>query len=303
MSPHTPRPYPDCRELADGFVLSSPAKVNLQLQVKGKREDGYHELDTIFQELDWADDLEFRPAGAFEFSVEGADLPTDRSNLVTRAAEALAERAEVACNAAILLRKRLPLQGGVGGGSSNAAIALLGLNRLWGLNWGVARLLPIAQALGADCPFFLHGGLARGTGRGDIIEPYSGAIRSRFVLLTPAFGVKTAEVFSNFPSRLTEVERNVIFRPLWTEDESGVHPQIFPCNDLENIVFRTFLELQELRDRLIRAGARVALLSGSGSTVFGIFDSDEAARHAAHGLSTTDRVQVTVCRAVARTRE
>lgn len=303
MPEYYPSPYPDCRELTDGFLLYSPAKVNLSLRVLGKRDDGYHELDTVFQEVDWTDELEFRHSDAYEFCIEGADLPNDRTNLVTHAAEELAEVAGILCHASIRLRKRLPLQGGVGGGSSNAAIALLGLNRLWGLNWGLEQLLPIAQSLGADCPFFLYGGLARGTGRGDLIAPYTGAIPGWFVLLTPDFGVKTAEVFSKFPSRLTEVERNVIFRPLWTHRESEVYPQFFPCNDLENIVFQSFSQLRELRDQLILEGARVALLSGSGSTVFGIFDSEEAARHAAHGLAQSDRVEVTVCRAVARTRE
>lgn len=295
--------YPDFYDHGEGFTLRSPAKVNLLLRVIGRRPDGYHELETVFQELDWYDELEFRPGAGFDLTVEGADLPQDQSNLVFRAAERLAEAAGVACGGRIRLVKRLPVQGGVGGGSSNGSTALLGLNRLWGLEWPVERLVPIAQSLGADCPFFLYGGLARGSGRGDVISPMTGSATGWYVLLVPPFGVETAEVFRDFSVRLTEVERNVIFRPLRVGDEAEVHPAFSPCNDLENIVFQRYPVLRDLRDRVLEAGAEVALLSGSGSTVFGIFESEVMAEDAALGLSMDSSVRVKVCRAVARPRK
>lgn len=272
------------------------------LRVLGKRPDGYHELDTVFQELDWHDELEFGPSSGFDLTIEGAELPVDNSNLVTRAATRLAEAAGVPCEAKIRLTKRLPIQGGVGGGSSNAAITLHGLNRLWRLGWPTERLVPVAQSLGADCPFFLFGGLARATGRGDVIQPLQGGIDGWFVSVVPDFGVATSGIFAEYSGRLTEVERNVIFRPLWVGEEAGVHPAFSPCNDLENIVFQQFPRLRKLRERLLEAGAMVALLSGSGSTVFGIFEGEATASEAARVLSSEDGIRVKVCRAVARAR-
>ncbi len=294
--------YPDVYEKDHGFVISSPAKVNMLLRILGRRDDGYHELETVFQELDWADEIEFSPDPVFSLEISGAYLPTDHRNLMTRAALALAKVSGHELCGKLRLSKNLPLQGGVGGGSSNGVITLHGLNRLWGLNWPVSRLEPIAAELGADCPFFLHGGLARGAGRGDRIEPLNGAVLGAFVLLIPEFGVETAWAFSEVRFPLTEVEKNVIFSPLRISEEGVAYSQINPCNDLENIVFRHYSGLPHWRDRLLELGAQVALMSGSGSTLFGIFESDETAQCAALELSQERDLRVKVCRAVARER-
>ncbi|MCB9358198.1 MAG: 4-(cytidine 5'-diphospho)-2-C-methyl-D-erythritol kinase [Calditrichaeota bacterium] len=296
------RSYPDITYFSDGFLIQSPAKVNLFLRVLGKRSDGYHELETLFQELEWCDELEFRDADEFSLEIEGADLRTDSGNLVVRAAQMLSGVSGRRMRGSILLRKRLPLQGGVGGGSSNGAIALLGLNRLWGLKWEVERLVPLAKDLGADCPFFLYGGLAHALGRGDDIKPLTDHADGTFVLVTPDFGVRTAEVFGKIGVGLTEVEKNAIFNPLWSRETGEAYPLFSPSNDLENIVFQIHPRLRHFRDTLLERGAEYALLSGSGSTVFGVFRSDETARHAAHELARIDGVKVTVCRAVARSR-
>ncbi|MBL0060013.1 MAG: 4-(cytidine 5'-diphospho)-2-C-methyl-D-erythritol kinase [bacterium] len=297
-----PRSYPDVRDSDSGFVISSPAKVNLRLRVLRKRQDGYHALETVFQELDWADEIEFSPEQVFSLEIRGANLPADERNLMTRAARSLAEASGHELSGKLRLSKNLPLQGGVGGGSSNAAITLLGLNRLWGLNWPVSHLEPIATKMGADCPFFLHGGLASGTNRGDIIEPLKGAVLGAFVLLIPNFGVETAWAFSEVRFPLTEVEKNVIFSPLRISEEGEAYPQIKPCNDLENIVFHRYSGLPHWRDRILELGAQVALMSGSGSTLFGIFESSEIAQCAALELSQERDLRVKVCRAVARER-
>lgn len=296
------RSYPDVRETENGFVMQSPAKINLRLRLLGKRADGYHELDTVFQEMDWADELEFSQNSEFSLEISGANLPTDDRNLITHAAKALAAEAGVSLTGKLRLSKNLPQQGGVGGGSSNAAITLLGLNRLWGLNWDLSRLDLLAARIGADCPFFLYGGLAKATGRGDRIEPLTGATFGTFVLLIPDFGVETAWAFSEVRFPLTEVEKNVIFSPLRITEEGGAYPQIYPCNDLENIVFRRYSQLLKWRDRLLELGASVSLMSGSGSTIYGIFESDETAQCAALELSQERDFRVKVCRAVARER-
>ena len=296
------RSYPDVYEKGSGFVMSSPAKVNLLLRVLRKRVDGFHELETVFQELDWADEIEFSPDPEFSLEIIGANLPKDERNLITRAAGALAKAAGQKPTGKLRLSKNLPLQGGVGGGSSNAAITLLGLNRLWDLNWPVSRLEPIAAEMGADCPFFLHGGLASGANRGDVIKPLIGSVMGTFVLLIPNFGVETAWAFSEVKFPLTEVEKNVIFKPLRISEVGVAYPQISPCNDLENIVFRRYSGLPHWRDLLLEQGAKVALMSGSGSTLFGIFESDEIAQCAALELSLERDLRVKVCRAVARER-
>lgn len=301
MTPPFTLSYPDYTELSDGFALRSPAKVNLSLRVLGKREDGYHELETVFQELDWYDELEFRQSREFTVRTEGADLPSDDSNLVVRAARLLARAGSLPLTGSVVLHKRLPIQGGVGGGSSNAAIALIGLNHLWGLSWPLSSLMPLARELGADCPFFLTGGLARANGRGDIVTPLEGRAEGVFLLVTPPYGSSTAHVFAEFQQRLTEVEKNVIFSPLQLAEKGGVYPEISPLNDLEIIVFHKVPALRLIRDQLLEAGARYALLSGSGSTVFGVFESQEQASEAAHKLAR-EKVRVTMSRAVARTR-
>lgn len=298
----TSQPYPNYFDTADGFVIHSPAKVNLSLRVLHKRSDGYHELDTFFQELDWGDEIKFQASNSFVLEIDGPELPKDDRNLITRAAKALSRAAGHPLAGYLHLSKMIPMQGGLGGGSSNASITLLGLNRLWGLNWPKDRLLPIAAELGADCPFFLFGGLAHATGRGDAIKPLRGALKGTLVLLFPGFGVETTSVFAEVKFPLTEVEKNVIFSPLvWTE-EGGAYLQVYPCNDLENIVFRRNPFLKSGRDRLIELGAQVALLSGSGSTLYGVFDSDGAAIEAANKLSCVGDFRVKVCRAVARKR-
>ncbi len=283
-------------------MLSSPAKVNLSLRIVGKRTDGYHELETVFQEVDWADEIDFRESSDFSLKISGADLPHGNSNLIVKAAHALARKANLPCCGQLHLTKELPLQGGVGGGSSNAAITLIGLNRLWDLKWPGSRLEPIARELGADCPFFLHGGLARATGRGDVIEPLNGASEGHFVLVSPPFGVETAWAFTHLTLPLTEVEKNAIFSPLWLTEEGSPCPREFLRNDLENIVFQRYSALRELRDRLLDLGAAGALLSGSGSTLYGIFDSEPTALRAAQVLSGNETFRVKVCRAVARER-
>jgi 4-diphosphocytidyl-2-C-methyl-D-erythritol kinase len=302
MSEISIRDYPDFEELDDGFKLFSPAKVNLSLRVLGKRADGYHELETVFQELDWSDEIEFRESSGFSLEVQNSELRADESNLIVKAARALSQAAGVPCTGSLRLQKNLPMQGGVGGGSSNAAITLIGLNRLWNLNWPEEKLDPIAKSLGADCAFFLYGGLASATGRGDVITPLDGRSDGVFVLVCPSFGVETAWAFSQVGVPLTEVEKNVIFSPLWLTGQGESHPAQILSNDLENIVFQRYDGLRHLRDRLLGAGAVVSLMSGSGSTVFGIFTTEGAATAAASELSRDADYRVKVCRAVARRR-
>src|SRR4051794_30813583 len=152
------------------FELPSFAKINWTLRVLGKRDDGYHELYTVFQTVSLHDTLEFEESDEVTLTCDEGAVPTDERNLVLRAAAALRERSGCSTGARINLSKRIPAPGGLGGGSSNAAVALVGLRRLWGLRASDADLHQILASIGSDVPFFLHGGTAVGTGRGEIIE-------------------------------------------------------------------------------------------------------------------------------------
>ena len=261
---------------AAGLRARCPAKVNLSLRVLGRRADGYHELDTVFQAIGLWDEIDGTPAERLSLDCDDPSLPTDESNLVLRAASEL--RRAFPCagarpGARLRLRKRIPAGGGLGGGSSDAAGTLLLLSRLWSLSPGPSDLTRIAAGLGADVPFFLNGGTARGRGRGDRIEPLPFAGDLAVLVGTPPFGISTAEVYRRYAERLTPQENGVTVngfsygRNLLRErDSSGG-----AVNDLEQVVFHEFPELRAFRDALLAAGARNALLSGSGSSVFGIF--------------------------------
>lgn len=301
FSPNNPdnSDYPESVDLSGGgFALRSPAKLNLWLRVLGKREDGFHELDTLFQEIDWYDELEFRPASDWEFTVEGAEGLEGEENLVCKAAACLSLAAGVPRCGQVHLRKSIPVGGGLGGGSSNGTMALFGLSRLWGLNWPVSRLEPLAASLGSDMNFFLHGGLAHGSGRGEKIEPLKSAYPSSFLVVVPHFGISTSQLFKIAQFPLTDSRKSVIFHShvclfdnsdCWLEGLS---------NDLENIALGQFPELQVLKQQLLAGGAQAAQLSGSGSCMYGVFKDEVIAERAARGFDP--RYKWRVCRGISR---
>ena len=261
--------------------MSSPAKINLRLKVLGKRPDGFHELDTIFQEIALADTLEFHPSREWHLDISGMELDAGESNLVTRAARALAREANVPCRARIVLHKVIPSGGGLGGGSSNAAITLLGLSRLWGLGWEATRLEPLAAHLGSDCTFFLYGGLARGSGRGEVIDLIDHRIDRSIVLVIPPFGISTAEVFGWSEFSLTDDEKNVILEFRKNLYWPNLTDSSFYCNDLEILVLSRYDELNRIKSEFLREGAECALLSGSGSCIFAAYSDPSRALRAA----------------------
>ncbi len=277
------RPMRSLAGSSGGGIVRCPAKVNLSLRVLGRREDGYHELDTVFQAVDLWDELEVRPADVMALRCDAPGVPTDESNLVWRAVALLAERYGRPPAGEWTLRKAIPAEGGLGGGSSNAAGALVLAARFMGLPVSREELVELGAELGADVPFFLHGGTARGTGRGDRIERLEPFPERPLILGFPPFGVSTPEVFRRLPRRLTHPENGVslpaVFRHKWQEGKDfslGV-------NDLETVVLEGWPELRRFRNALLSAGATAALVSGSGSTMFGVF---EAARSVNESISS-----------------
>jgi 4-diphosphocytidyl-2-C-methyl-D-erythritol kinase len=263
--------------------LESFAKVNRTLRVLGKRSDGYHEVDTIFQTVDLSDRIDFlegeEGGGEVTLTIEGADLPADDSNLILRAAAALRRQSGSSRGARIHLSKKIPIGGGLGGGSSNAATTLVGLSTLWNLQLSDADLQPLAASLGSDVPFFLLGGRARGTGRGEVLEPFPDGPEEWLVLVFPGFSLSTAVVYGAFAApALTDSAARTNLRG----SDSGDGPD---RNDLEPAAESLRGELRGFRAALMESGATSARLSGSGSTVFGFFGDEESARRAIERLA------------------
>ncbi|MBP1641917.1 MAG: 4-diphosphocytidyl-2C-methyl-D-erythritol kinase [Acidobacteria bacterium] len=272
-------------------TFRSFAKLNLHLEVLRRRPDGYHELRTVFQAVDLFDLVRigwFAGAG-IELEVAGADLPRDRRNLAYRAAEAFVARFPETCarrGLRIELDKRIPVQGGLGGGSSNAATVLLGLAALSGLDARApdlaAALGETARALGADVPFFLVGGAAVGEGRGDRLTALDDALVRPLApgralwLAAPAFGISTREAFAHVAPRseappFPALAAALAGEPVALEDLIG-------DNDLEGPVLAGRPELMALYTQLVRSGARRVRMSGSGSTLFALYGDPAAAR-------------------------
>jgi 4-diphosphocytidyl-2-C-methyl-D-erythritol kinase len=270
------------------FTLPSYAKINWTLRVLGRRPDGFHELSTSFQTVTLHDELTFSPHDdeRLELSSDAHGIPVDESNLVIRAGLALQEHYGVRQGAYVHLKKHIPAQGGLGGGSSNAAIALLGLTRLWQIKTNVAELALIGAQLGADVPFFLTGGTALGRGLGTEVTPLPEVNAEHILIVAPQVKVSTVEAYGalNAPA-LTLPVSDIILSISRAEAEISRSLPDALHNDFEQVVFRLWPETKRAKDALLRAGARGALLAGSGSSVFGIFDNGEAQEQAGYALA------------------
>jgi 4-diphosphocytidyl-2-C-methyl-D-erythritol kinase len=258
-------------------VLSAAAKVNLVLEVLSKRPDGYHEIVTLLQTVDLADRLTLEDADTLELRASAAGLPTDGTNLALRAAQALQKAAGIEQGVRIALDKRIPVAAGLGGGAADAAAVLIGLNRLWGLGWSVARLADVAVGLGMDVPFFLQGGGALATGRGERLEPVAGRGLA-LVLVNPRFGSSTAEVYGRVtPAMYSDGKRALaLVDALRSGRAARVAASLY--NGLRAAVAPIHPEVGRMEAALLAAGALGAAMSGSGPTVFGVARSFEQAR-------------------------
>jgi 4-diphosphocytidyl-2-C-methyl-D-erythritol kinase len=277
------------------------AKVNLRLDVLARRADGYHELRTIFQSISLHDTLHVERSRkpGIELQVLGnpalAAAP-QRKNLVWRAADAFRRELKLLGGLRITLEKRIPAGRGLGGGSSDAAAALVGLLRLNKRRIAGGRLLAIAAGLGADVPFFLFGGRALGTSRGDEIYPLPDVKRQALLVVSPQdIGVNTNDAYGWLDRRLTRDSGN---SKLWSFCALCWSPQgDHLSNDFESVVFKRHPRLARIRRDLLRAGAAEAALAGSGSAVFGIFPDPAQARRSAR-LFPED--QVFLCSTLSR---
>ena len=259
-------------------VLRTSAKVNLALEVLGKRGDGYHEIATVLQAVDLFDRLTVETADTLSLHTDDPELPTDEGNLVMRAARLLQKTAGIDRGARIELQKRIPVAAGLGGGSSDAAATLWGLNRLWGLRWPRARLQALAVELGMDVPFFLGTGRAVARGRGEQLRTLPGAGGYALVLVNPREPLSTKEVYGRVPAgwhaEPTGTER--VIEALRRRNVATLAAAL--TNNLERVVEPVLPVIGRMKAALLAAGALGAIMSGSGPTVFGLARSLDHAR-------------------------
>lgn len=270
--------------MARTFTLRPSAKINLTLHVGARDGDGYHEVRTVLQSIALADKLRvIQRRGPLALGVSGRGVPEDRTNLVWRAAEQLWRRAGRTGDphgVHIHLTKNIPAGAGLGGGSADAAATLVALNATWDLKLPPHELASIAADLGSDVPFFLCGGTAIGVGRGTEIYPLTDAPRLGVVIIKPSFSVRTADAYGWFDAdRAAELAAEGR-RPLRRVDLGWPTGPVLLDNDLQPPVGRRHPVVGEMVDACLAQGARAALMTGSGSAVFGLFDGLAAARAA-----------------------
>ena len=267
------------------FQITAPAKINWFLSVLGKREDGYHDISSIMQCVDLYDTLLFEHCDTLEVISDIPDLPREK-NLVFRAAELLAGMVAGQRGVRITLTKNIPLASGMGGGSSDAAATLLGLDRLWGTKLGVERLREIGTAIGSDVPFFIGNAYALVEGRGERIKSLQGASEHSLLLVNPRIPVSTAWAYQACQFGLTKkpVDIKLFCQTLARKDFDALNSML--VNDLERVVITAHPEIGRIKERLYRYGASAAAMSGSGSTVFGLFRSADEALSASHHMGS-----------------
>jgi 4-diphosphocytidyl-2-C-methyl-D-erythritol kinase len=280
----------------------SPAKINLYLKVLRKRPDGYHDIASLMQKIDLADEMEFRKGKAgIRLSCPGSGLPEDSRNLVYRAAQKILAEAGQRRGVDIVLRKKIPTGAGLGGGSSNAATTLMAINELLDLDFGKEQLMAMGKKLGADVPFFIYsssgGSAAWAFGIGEVLRPAENVPSLCFLLINPGFEVSTREVYeglrltagtSHNPGRnfdsISELTNGPTAFNMPVFNQSGGIKEVAGMlhNDLESVTLKLHPELNDIKELLLSHGALGSLMSGSGPTVFGIFrDEKDASRAAA----------------------
>jgi len=263
--------------------IKAPSKINIGLNILSKRSDGYHNLSTLFYPIeDLFDTLTFRPADRFEFICNDMSIPQDDGNIVVKAKHLLESTSNKSINVKITLEKRIPNQAGLGGGSSDAAATLISLNEMFHLNFKHDQLIHLALLLGADVPFFIKAKSAIGTSRGDILEYIDLEINKPIVIVNPKINISTKEAYQNIiPSEI-----QLDYHDLIKEGKLNYNTaQNSFKNDFEQYVFEKYKEVGNIKQSLYDGGALFASMSGSGSTVYGIFPNLEEASIAAKAFS------------------
>jgi 4-diphosphocytidyl-2-C-methyl-D-erythritol kinase len=289
--------------------LPSFAKINWRLQILGKRPDGYHQVETLLQTISLHDDLRFEidEDGDISLTCDDPDIPTDHQNLVVRAALALKARFDINAGVRVRLEKKIPTQAGLGGGSSNAAVSLVALTRLWKVEATTADLIEIAATLGTDVPFFLVGGCALATGIGATLSPIPDSADevAHLIVITPNASISTPKAYSALSSAALTTSRNDPILSSSHSEAKKSYSRPWPLhdslkNDFESVIFDIEPEIRRTKETLLQAGALDALLAGSGSSVFGIFSNREDQQRALNEMKSEAGWRIFPCVTVSR---
>lgn len=289
--------------IKSSLTLPSFAKLNRSLRILGRRLDGYHEIDTILQTISLHDELTFtwRDDKQIALCCDNPNIPIDRGNLIVQAGLLLRDTAAVDFGANIELTKRIPAQGGLGGASSNAAVSLLALNYLWDLGLDLDSLRSLGARLGSDVPFFFLGGLVRARGTGAEVSPLPDEQKIALVVITPNAKVSTASAYDavKSPSLTTEGSVSILSSSFAGPNSSNSDSWALN-NDFEGVIFEIEPEIKRAKSALLEAGAQGGLLTGSGSSVFGIFENEDARERALANLKSEAGWQVFSCETISR---
>jgi len=263
--------------------IYSPAKINLFLKITGKRPDGYHDLITLMCCIDLYDTISIA-FNAKKISVICNDpkVPEDKTNIAHSAATLFLKSLNKQECVEICINKNIPVGAGLGGGSSNAASVLLGLNHYYGSPFSQEELMSMGQSIGADVPFFIFKKPAIASGIGENLEAYKGLTPYKILLVYPGFSVSTTKVYNNFTLGLTKLKKKHNFH-LSKNQEFNIEYHLY--NDLEKVTASWYPDIIAVKEALLRHGARGALMTGSGPTIFGLFSDTEKAQSANYSLS------------------
>ena len=268
--------------------IFSPAKINLFLQVTGKRPDGFHELFSLMCCLDLFDII-FLHVGGKKIEIESSNqqIPLDETNIAHKAATLFFKTLKTSDGVNIRIEKSIPVAAGLGGGSSNAASVLIGLNQHYGFPLSLEQLMSLGLQLGADVPFFLFQKPAFASGIGEKLEAFQGILPYHVLLVNPGLEVHTGEVYRNLNLRLTKCKK-IITKPFLKQ--SGFDAARHLCNDLETVTISKYPVIESLKKQLLAQGALGALMSGSGPTVFGLFSDPHKAGQARQAMEHDNRL-------------
>ena len=273
------------------LTLNSHAKINIGLKIINQRNDNYHNIETVFQELQFHDIITLTKTNeGCQLSSNNIDLPTDSSNTCFQAYLRLKKEFPDIKGVNIYVNKNIPMRAGLGGGSSNAASTIIGINNLYDIGLKKTQLINISESIGADVPFFIEGGVQRGQGVGDKLTPLNIKLPYTILLVFPKSAVDTRWAYSQIRNKLEIPIKAVNFADLLEKD---IIPfQLFE-NDFEKIVFSTYPEIGVIKSKLLDCNARFASLSGSGSTVFGLFNDEADATSAQLLFSESNKAIIT----------
>ncbi|MCJ7812117.1 4-(cytidine 5'-diphospho)-2-C-methyl-D-erythritol kinase [bacterium] len=278
--------------------LRSYAKINLGLLLLDKRKDGYHNIATVFQQIDLYDIMTFRKgSSAIEITATDPAIPSNKKNLAFKAFQLFQKKLAIQEGLEIYIKKYIPVGGGLGGGSSNAATTLLAVNHLYGNPLSDTELNRIAAHLGSDVPFFLKGGTALGQGRGEMLTPLRWPTNYWIVLTCPPFGVSTSWAYNQAKITLTKDEKFTKFVLILERYNPHALKANFQ-NELEGVVFRRHPILREIKEQMYQRDAFYAGMSGSGSSIYGLFFEKKQAKSVKTFFSTQKGLSTYLCRPI-----